>query len=59
MESDREAKSVSWGTVLVIAGIVFFVIGLVARAPAVWIVALALLGAGAVTQLVSSRKSAS
>lgn len=59
MESDREAKSVSWGTVLVITGVVFFVIGLIARAPAVYVVALVLVGAGAVTQFVSSRKSAS
>lgn len=58
MESDRE-KSVSWGLVLVIAGVVFFVIGLMAKAPAVWLVALALVGAGAVTQFVSSRRSAS
>lgn len=59
MESDRETKSASWGLVLVIAGIVFFVIALVSKTPAVSLVALALLGAGAVTQLVSSRKSAS
>ena len=59
MESDRESKSVSWGTVLVIAGVVFFVIGLIARTPALYLVALALVGAGAVTQLVSSRRSAS
>ena len=59
MESDRETKSVSWGLVLVIAGLVFFVIALVSKTPAVSLVALALLGAGAVTQLVSSRKSAS
>lgn len=59
MESDRETKSVSWGLVLVIAGIVFFVIGLATKTPAVYVVALALVGAGAVTQLVSSRKSAS
>lgn len=59
MESDRETKNVSWGTVLVIVGVVFFVIGLIARAPALYLIALALVGAGAVTQLVSSRRSAS
>ena len=59
-ESDRgEQKTVSWGTVLVIAGVVFFVIGLVTRAPAVWIVAVALVGAGAVTQFVSDRRASS
>lgn len=59
-ESDRgEPKSVSWGTVLVIAGVVFFVIGLVARAPAVYVVALALVVAGAVTQFVSDRRASS
>lgn len=59
MESDREAKSVSWGLVLVVAGIVFFVIGLIAKTPALYLVALVLVGAGAVAQFVSSRKSAS
>lgn len=58
MESDRE-KSVSWGLVLVIAGLVFFVIALMTKTPAVSLVALALVGAGAVTQFVSSRRSAS
>jgi len=54
-----EQKTVTWGTVLVIAGVVFFVIGLLARAPAVWIVAVALIGAGAVTQFVSDRRASS
>lgn len=58
MESDREAKAVSWGLVLVIAGLVFFVIALVTKTPAVSLVALALVGAGAVTQFASSRRSA-
>ena len=54
-----EQKTVTWGTVLVIAGVVFFMVGLIARAPAVWIVALALVAAGAVTQFVSDRRAAS
>jgi hypothetical protein len=59
-ETDRgEQKTVSWGTVLLIAGIVFFVIGLLARAPAVWIIAAVLAAAGAVSQLVSDRKASS
>ena len=59
-EMDRgEQKTVTWGTVLVIAGVVFFVIGLVTRAPAVWIVAVALVAAGAVTQFVSDRRASS
>ena len=59
-ESDRgEHKTASWGTVLVIAGGVFFVLGLISHAPAVWIIALALVGAGAVTQFVSDRKASS
>jgi hypothetical protein len=59
-ETDRgEQKTVSWGTVLVIAGIVFFVIGLLARAPAVWIIAAVLAAAGAVSQLVSDRRASS
>jgi fatty acid desaturase len=55
-QGQRADKTVSWATVLVLAGLVFFVIGLVMRAPAVWVFVLALLGAGAVTQLVASRR---
>jgi hypothetical protein len=59
-ETDRgEQKTVSWGTVLLIAGIVFFVIGLLARAPAVWIIAAVLAAAGAASQLVSDRRESS
>ena len=59
-EKDRgEQKTVTWGTVLVIAGVVFFVVGLIARAPAVWIVAVALVAGGAVTQFVSDRRASS
>jgi hypothetical protein len=52
---NNEVKNVSWATVLVITGLVFFVIGLVMRSPAVWVVAVAMLGAGAVTQLITTR----
>ena len=41
---------------LVIAGAVFFVIGLVSRTPAVYLIALTLIGAGAVTQFVTDRR---
>ena len=50
-----DVKNVSWATVLVITAVVFFVIGLVMRAPAVWVFSLVLLGAGAVTQLITTR----
>lgn len=56
MEQGQEAKTVSWGVVLVIAGVVFAVIALAAKAPAVWLIAFALFGAGAVTQLVADRR---
>lgn len=56
---DGAAKTVSWATVLVVAGGVFFVIGMLARAPAVWIIAVALAASGAVTQFVSDRRASS
>lgn len=55
-EQNEAVKTVSWATVLVIAALVFFVIGLVMRTPAVWVFSLALLGVGAVTQLASDSR---
>ena len=49
-------KTTSWATVLVIAGAAFFVIGLVSHTPAVYLIALTLIGAGAVTQFVTDRR---
>lgn len=55
-EQGQTQKTVSWATVLFIAGAVFLVIGLVARTPAVLVLGAALMAAGAVTQLVTDRR---
>lgn len=57
-ESDR-GKRASWSTVLVIAGIVFLLIGLFGKAPAVLVIGGLLMAAGAATQFVSGRKASS